>query len=121
MHDHRRILVVARPDLGRVLAGALRAGGYEVYRTPGDSDLFAVVARLRPHLTIVALDLPWVDAREIVQPLRAGPTAAPLLLLGEADAGSVIDDTPRLPLTVDAAQLLAAVALLVSSSRRQPG
>ncbi len=108
-----RILVVARPMLARSVEATLCPAGYEVHRTPGGEDLGGSAARLRPHLVVVALDLPWIDAALAVQPLVARPRPLPVLLLGEEAADVRLARVPRLPLALDAARLLAAVAELL--------
>ena len=57
-----RIVVMARPSLAREAEAILRGDGHEVYRTPDDASLVALVARVRPHLVIIALDIPWADS-----------------------------------------------------------
>lgn len=104
-----RILVVARPHDGRPLAAILRRAGYEVHRTPSDADLVVLVARLRPHLVIVVLGIPWGDAVSAVHPLLERAWPGPLLLLGEASGDTRVQGVPRLPLPVDEARLLATV------------
>ena len=116
-----RILVIARPALGRMVEATLRGAGYEVYRTPGDLDFVVRVARLRPHMAIVALDLPWMDALEAVQPLIEEARPVPVLLLGEAQGDPRLDGVPRLPLAVDAALLLTTVSGLLATPDPRPG
>jgi DNA-binding response OmpR family regulator len=110
-----RILVVARPGLGRAVEAALRGAGYEVHRTPGEADLAVPAARLRPALVVVALDLPWADALGAARPLLAGPRPVPVLLLGEPGDDARADGMPCLPLAIDAARLRAAVVALVAA------
>ena len=109
-----RILVVARPGLGRAVEAVLGAAGFEVHRTPGGADLGVPAARLRPALVVVALDLPWADPLGAVRPLLAGPRPVPVLLLGEPGDDPRADGVPRLPLATDATRLRSAVADLVA-------
>lgn len=111
-----RILVVARPALGRAVAAALAAAGHEVHRTPDAGSVHALAARLRPHLAVVALDLPWGDAVAAAHRLRAGAPPLPVLLLGEAGDDPRAHGLPVLPLAVDAVGLLAAVATLLAAA-----
>ena len=111
-----RIIVMARPARGRRLGATLRGAGYEVHRTPDDGDLARLVARLRPHAVIVTLDIPWIDALDVVQPMIAGARSVPVLLLGEAEDDPRLEGHPRLPLEVNAARLLAAIGRLVGFS-----
>ena len=110
-----RIVVVARPTFGRGLEATLRTAGYEVHRTPGDANLTGLVTRLQAHAIIIALDLPWLNAIDAVYPLLDRRRPMPVLLLGETGDDPRVDGLIRLPLTVDAARLLEAVAGLLSN------
>ena len=116
-----RIIVMARPARGRRLEATLRGAGYEVHRTPDGEDLTRLVTRLRPHAVILALDIPWIDALDVVQPMIAGARSVPVLLLGEAEDDPRLDGHPRLPLEVNPARLLAAIGSLVGSSDAKSG
>ena len=117
----KRVVVVARPQLGRSIEGTLRAAGYEVHRTPDGLNLDALAARLRPHLIIVALDLPWVDVIEVVGLGSKDEASASILLLGDGGSDPRLDGTPRLPLPVEPAVLLATVDGLLAGSERGHG
>jgi hypothetical protein len=94
------------------LESTLRGGGYEVYRTPDETNLDDLVTRLRPDVVIVSLDSPWVDVTHVIRSLTAGRWPVPVLLIGDAPDGSRFDGTPRIPLAADAATLLASVERL---------
>lgn len=79
------IVVMARPTLARVVAMTLRGEGYEVYRTPDDGGLGALVRRVRPHLVIIAGDLPWADAVNAPLDWVARLHPVPVLFIGETD------------------------------------
>jgi hypothetical protein len=108
-----RILVVARPVLGRKVEGALRSAGHEVHRTPDPSATERLAARLRPGAIVVALDLPWGDALKAALRVRDGAQPVPVLVLGNDGQGPGQNDFPRLPLEVDADDLQSAVADLL--------
>ncbi len=110
-----RIVIMARPALGRAVEEILRGAGNEVHRTPGDGDLRSLVARLRPHLVIVALDIPWVDAIAAVQSLLDGSRRVSVLLLGTARSDPRLDGVVRLPVPVDPRTLLSEVNGLLTT------
>lgn len=105
----KRIIVVARPTLGRTIEALLRGAGYEVHRTPGCLDLPELTKRLRPQLLIVALDLPWTVRLDTLSLFAADKRPLPVLLLGDTAADLPLDCALRLPLVVDGAQLLESV------------
>jgi CheY-like chemotaxis protein len=113
--DIARIVVMARPAFGRTVEHILRGAGYEVHRTPDDGILHSLVTRLRPHLVIIDLNIPWSDAAELVHDLIKRPRPVPVLLLGDAEGDPRLDGVPRLPLVVDATLLLAAVSSLIAT------
>ena len=110
-----RILVVARPSDGRPVEAVLRGAGYEVHRTPVDADLELLVWRLRPHLVIIALNIPWGEGVTAVQPLLEGAWPRSILLLGETASDARVVGLPRLPLGVEPGRLLAAVNCLLAA------
>ena len=116
-----RIVVLAQPAVGRMVEAILHNAGHEVHRTPDDGMLSHLVARLRPHLVIVALDIPWVSTADVVHQLTTLPRSIPVLLLGEAEDDPRLDAHPRLPLAVDAGLLLAAVSSLLTTADLGPG
>src|SRR5215217_3523181 len=106
-----RILVVARPALGRRVEVALRSAGHEVHRTPDPSATERLAARLRPSAVVVALDLPWGDALAAAHRLQDHGRPMPVLVLGNDGYGQ--NGFARLPLEADADELRAAVADLL--------
>ncbi len=109
-----RILVVARPVLGRRVEAALRSAGHEVHRTPDPSATEQLAARLRPGVVVVVLDLPWGDALGAAHQLRGGTRPVSVLILGNDGRGPDQHDFPRLPMETDAGELQAAVADLLA-------
>jgi chemotaxis response regulator CheB len=110
-----RIVVMARPALGRIVEAILRNASYEVHRTPDDGIFHSLVARLRPQLVIVELDIPWVDTAELVHHLLKRPRPVPVLLLGQAKGEPRLEGVPRLPLAIDTTLLLATVSSLLAT------
>jgi hypothetical protein len=109
-----RILVVARPVLGRKVEMALRSAGHEVHRTPDPSAAERLAARLRPGAVVVALDLSWGDALEAANRMHDGKQRMPVLVLGNDRHGGCQNGFPHLPLDTDAGKLRAAVADLLA-------
>jgi len=118
--DIARIVVMARPAFGRTVEAILRSAGYEVHRTPDDGNLHRLVTRLRPHLVIIDLNIPWGDAAELAHGLIKRPRPIPLLLLGDAEGDPRLEGVPRVPLVVDATLLLAAVSGLIATFDSEP-
>jgi hypothetical protein len=108
-----RILVIARPALGRYIEIALRAVGHEIYRTPDPSSAESLAARLRPRAAVVALDLPWGDAAAAADILAHGERAIPVLVLGEFCGHDVQNGFLHLPSTVDGTTIQEAMADLL--------
>jgi DNA-binding response OmpR family regulator len=108
-----RILVVARPALGRAITGTLDGAGHEVHRTPDAANATGLVRRLRPDLVVIGLDLPWYDGVLAALRLTAGAPEVPLLLVGETSADPRVSTLPRLPSDVDADGLRDAVSELL--------
>ena len=105
-----RIVIIARPALGRAVSDILAGAGYEVYRTPSASDLHALQRRLRPHLAVVALDLLEQDGLKTASQLRSYARGIPVLLLGDASGTQRASDLPILSSTAEPAVLLATIA-----------
>jgi CheY-like chemotaxis protein len=110
-----RILVVARPALGRTIELALRADGHEVHRTPDPAAVETLAMRLRPEVVVVALDLPWGDALAAARGLRDGARPVPVVLLGNDGTEPLRDGFPRLPVGIDAVELRAAITGLFAT------
>jgi DNA-binding response OmpR family regulator len=109
-----RILVIARPALGRKIEIALRLAGHEIHRTPDPSSVESLVARLRPRAAVVALDLPWGDADAAAQQLAYGRRAIPVLVLGDYLSTMTKNGFSHLPLEVDATEIRDAVAEMLA-------
>jgi DNA-binding response OmpR family regulator len=112
-----RILVIARPALGRDIEIALRSAGHEIHRTPDPSSAQSLSARLRPRAAVVALDLPWGDAVAAAHQLAHGARAIPVLVLGDYLREDASNGFAHLPLGVDATDIRDAVAELLEVSR----
>ncbi len=113
--DHSaRVLVVARPVLGRKVEVALRSAGHEVHRTPDPSATKQQAAWLRPGVVVVALDLPWGDALAAAHRLRDSAQPVPVLVLGNDRHDPGQNGFARLPMEIDAGDLQSAVANLLT-------
>ena len=110
-----RILVIARPALGRKIEVALRLAGHEVYRTPDSSAAERLVLQLRPQVAVVALDLPWGDAEGAIARLSSSRRAIPVLVLGDSFHDGFEFGQSHLPLRADANDIQEAVADLLAS------
>ncbi|MGE5697270.1 MAG: hypothetical protein ACM4D3_19200 [Candidatus Sericytochromatia bacterium] len=114
-----RIVVMGRPGIAREVEVILRGDGHEVYRTPDDGSLVALVARVRPHLVIISLDIPWadpIDANGWVERLRP----VPVLLIGDVEDVGDVDSIPRISSSLDWASLRTTVRRLVGRSNLKP-
>ena len=109
-----RILVVARPVVGRKVETVLRSAGHEVHHTADPSASERLAARLRPGVVVVALDLSWGDALDAANRMRDGKQRMPVLVLGNDRRGGCQNGFPHLPLDADAGELRAAVADLLA-------
>jgi DNA-binding response OmpR family regulator len=116
--ERTRIVIIARPTLGRLMADHLAASGYEVYRTPSASDVTALHDRIRPHLAIIALDLLGHDGVAAALHLRAETRGTPVLLLGDATGDERAHDLPILTSAADPTILLATVASMLGVTNR---
>lgn len=106
--ERNRIVVIARPALGRLVSEHLSAAGFEVYRTPSASGMTALHDRIRPHLAIVSVDLLGHDGITAALSLREETHGLPVLLLGEASGDHRVHDLPILS-SADATSLLSTV------------
>ena len=104
------LLVLPSPPLRVLAATALREALARVGRVPRTSeagsalDALWLVARDRPSLAFVSLDLPFLSGDELVALLRARPGHPDLKVIAVAPASD--DDAPRRAAAVDAAALL---------------
>ena len=108
-----RMLVVARPSLGRSIAAMLDEDGYEVHRTPDAANAPALLRSLKPALVVISMDLPWHDGVATARRLLAAAPDVPVLLVGETAADPRAATLPRLPSDVDADELRTAVSDLL--------
>ena len=113
-----RIVVIARPAVGRQIVQSLSGSGYEVFRTPSALDLPALVDRIRPHLAIVAIDLIGQDgiraALEFCEASRGGP----VLLIGEARFDPRVADFPVISSSRDRELFIETVRGLLASRKQ---
>jgi hypothetical protein len=123
-HEGNRILVIARPALGRRIAEILGTAGYEVYRTPSGFEIAALADRIRPHLGIVSVDLLVHDGVGAALALREEALCRSVLLIGDASLDRRADRFPIVSAT-DPTMLLCTVAHMlrspVSSAQLIPG
>ena len=105
-----RVLIVARPGPGRVIAEILAVAGHEVYRTPDAASLVATARRLRPDAVVVALDLPWFAGTDAVEALNELDPSLPIVLLSDAPCPRGCAEVMVLPIGVDPPRLLETVA-----------
>jgi DNA-binding NtrC family response regulator len=115
-----RTVVVARPKLARQLEELLRGDGHEVYRTPDAAGVVSLVERVRAHLVIIALDLPWADSAEAPHRLAERVHQVPVLLIGEAGDDERVGDIPRLSSPIDGASLRTTVSRLLGLANAEP-
>lgn len=106
-------MVLARPTLARRAASILRGDGHEIYRTPDDDGLAALMDRVRPHLVLIALDIPWANAMASPSHWVERCHPAPVLFIGEAEGDRILEGIPRIPATFEPALLLSTVAALL--------
>lgn len=112
-----RILVIARPALGRKIEAALKIAGHQVYRTPDPSTAAQLETQLRPQLAVVALDLPWGDAEGAIARLCSSRRDIPVLVLGDCPHNGATARHSRLPLAADATDVQEAVADLLANPK----
>jgi DNA-binding response OmpR family regulator len=111
-----RIVVIARPFVGRRLVDQLATAGYEVYRTPSAIDTSALCGRVRPQLAIVAIDQLTDNGITTALELRAAAIRVPVLLLGDAGDDPRAAELPILPSSSDSQTLLNAIERLLIAS-----
>jgi hypothetical protein len=110
----KRIVVLARPALARQAEAILRGRGHEVYRTPDDAGLVALVDRVRPHLVVIALDIPWASPVDSPSLWVRRLHPALVLFVGDVRGDQGLDGIPRIPAAFEPALLLSVVAELLS-------
>jgi hypothetical protein len=111
-----RTVVVARPKLARHVEAILSSEGHEVYRTPDAAGVASLIVRVRPHLVIIALDIPWADSTETPLFWDDGRRSVPVLLIGDIEDDHRLTGFPRLPSEFIADYLIATVAELLTVS-----
>lgn len=115
-----RVLILARPVLGRRIEDVLRGAGYEVHRTPDGANLSRLVTQLQPNLVIVALDLPWLDPLDVAYDLAKQPRSVMVLLLGDEPAVVKVDGLLQLPASIEAPALIGEVGRLLGDGPVPP-
>ena len=105
-----RILIVARPALSRAISSALSAAGYEVHRTPDAASAVEAARRLRPHVAIVASEIPGSSGEVVARLLRASRVSLPVILMGETPTPAELEAIVGVPRDVTPAELLAVIA-----------
>ena len=81
-----RLLVVEDdPSINDLLASALRFRGFTVEVAATGFDAVDAVARLRPHLVLLDVNLPGIDGFEVCRRLRAGGDHTPVIFLTARD------------------------------------
>ena len=118
--ERRRVVVIARPALGRRIADVLSAVGYEVYRTPSAFGIAQLHDRIRPDLAIIATNLLGQDAIAAALELRAESGGLPVLLVGDASGDCRAANFPMLS-SVDPGHLTVTVARMLESTSRAVG
>jgi hypothetical protein len=113
----QRILIIARPGLGREVNNTLAAAGYEVYRSPDAAEVAATVKRLRPDLVIIALDLPWYDSTAAARIVGALDNPVPIMLLDHTARDSRPGETSKPTAAIEGKPILKAVNELLRDSR----
>lgn len=106
-----RILIFARPNLGRSVAEALTAAGHQVHRSPQPVNIEALIRSLAPDAALISVDLPWADPLALAEALRARSHPVPVLLIGGDD-----DRLPHIAADACPEQLRARVRELVATS-----
>lgn len=77
-----RLLVVEdQPEIGALLAGALRTEGFEVRLVADGREVLPLVRRWTPDLAILDLMLPGLDGFEVLRQLRADLGHLPVIIL----------------------------------------
>ena len=121
-HRSARVLIVARPALSREISTTLTAAGYEVHRTPDAASAVEVARRLRPHLAIVANEIPGSSGQNVAKLLRSSQSTIPVILLGMANDDPQTGDLVQIPAHPDPQVLLRIVAARINPTNpvREP-
>lgn len=110
LHQSARLLIVARPALSREISTTLTAAGYEVHRTPDAASAVEAARRLRPHLAIVATEIPGSSGQAVAKLLRDNHTDIPIILVGMDVEDPDANDLVLIPANPDPQMLLRLVA-----------
>jgi two-component system cell cycle response regulator DivK len=71
----KRILVVEdQEDNRRILRDLLTSAGYEIIQAEDGEAALAAVARVRPDLILMDIQLPLLDGYEVTRRIKADPT-----------------------------------------------
>jgi DNA-binding response OmpR family regulator len=92
--ESARIVVLARPDRAREVETMLRSAGHEVYRTPDAAGVATLAARIRPHLVVIAQDIPWADATETPHSLARRLHEVPILIICDVTGDGTANNSP---------------------------
>jgi two-component system, cell cycle response regulator DivK len=79
-----RILVVEdQPDNRRILHDLLTSAGYEIIQADDGEEALAAVARDRPDLILMDIQLPLLDGYEVTRRIKADPAlrAIPIIVV----------------------------------------
>jgi hypothetical protein len=109
-----RLLLVARPAVGRPLAARLRHASYTVFRSPGESSLPKVIERVRPRLLLLVVPVPWLEIEAVHQARRISRWPVPLLVLCDIEGDGRLVIVERTDDGIDPDPLLQAVTLLLT-------
>jgi hypothetical protein len=118
MSEHKRILVIAQPELGRRLEHHLRAAGWSVYRSPDPSLISDMVRSLKPSLLIVGLDAPWFDRETLAKLLAATDCETPVLALTDDSTATGAGLATFLPASIEPQLLLVEMDRAIASDDR---
>ncbi|WP_025273758.1 response regulator transcription factor [Haloglycomyces albus] len=86
------LVVEDEENIRELLATSLRYAGFGVETAATGTDALRTLARIRPDLVVLDINLPDVDGFEIVKRMRSGSDATPVLYLTARDDTS---DTVR--------------------------
>lgn len=114
-----RVVVLARPELARQVESILHEAGHEVYRTPDASGIATLIGRVRPHLVIIACDIPWADGPESPLHVASRLHQVPVLLIGDARHIGSHAAIPQVPSPIDQDTLHVMVARLLNRPAMQ--
>src|SRR6478735_8790308 len=115
MSEHKRILVIAQPELGRRLEPFLRAAGWTVYRSPDTSLIAETVRSVKPRLLIAGLDAPWFDKETLTRLLAATSCETPVLALTDVLTGQDAKLATFLPASIEPRLLLTEMEKAIAS------